>query len=67
MAIDAPWYVKNTPRHKVTLRQRHIKQNRFTLTVHPNPLIRHTPLNMPPALQYRRLKRKRHSDILTQD
>ena len=74
MAIDAPWYVKNTTIHrdiklpfvKDTLRKTY-SQHHFTLTVHPNPLIRQIPLNMPLAIQHRRLKRKRHTDILTQD
>ena len=42
-------------------------QHNSTLTVHPNPFIRHIPLNMPPATQHRLLKRKRHPDNLTQD
>ena len=57
----------NTPRHKVTLHQRHIySRHHFILTVHPNPLIRRSPLNMPLAIQHRRLKRQRHTDIPTQ-
>ena len=38
-----------------------------TLTVYPNPLIRHIPLNTPPALQHRRLKRKHHTGTPTRD
>ena len=72
MAIDAPWFVKNTTIHqdiklpivKDTLRQTYSRHH-STLTVHPNPLIRQIPLNMPLAIQHRRLKRKRHTD--TQD
>ena len=73
MAIVAPWYVKNTTIHrdiklpfvKGTLRKTYSRHH-STLTVHPNPLIRQIPLNMPLAIQHRRLKRKRHTDILTQ-
>ena len=49
-----------------TLRKTYSRHH-FTLTVHPNPLIRQIPLNRPLAIQHRRLERKRHTDILTQD
>ena len=42
-------------------------QHNSTLTVYPNPLIRQIPLNMPTAVQHRRLELKRHTDILTQE
>ena len=45
----------------------HVELNHFALTVHPNPLIKQIPLNVPLAIQQRRLKRKCHTDILTQD
>ena len=70
MAIDTPWYVKNTTIHrdiklsffKDTLRKTYSRHH-SALSVHPNPLIRHIPL----AILHRRLKRKRHTGILTQD
>ena len=73
MALDAPWYVRNTTIHRdirlpfVTetlhkIYSRHL----FRLTDHPNPFLRYNLQNMPPARQLRRLKRKRHPDILTQ-
>ena len=54
---------QNSQRNKVTLRQRHITQEIF---IHAYfPLNRHMSQHMPPTIQYRRLKRKRHTDILT--
>jgi hypothetical protein len=72
MSLDAPWYVRNTTIHKYmqlpfvteTLRNSFSRLH-STLTDHPKPFIRHIPQNMPPLGHLRRLKRKRHTDILT--
>jgi hypothetical protein len=72
MALNAPWYVRNTTINKdiklpfvtETLHNSYSRHH-STLTDHPNPLIRRIPQNMPPPRHFRRLKRKRHTDILT--
>jgi hypothetical protein len=74
MALNAPWYVRNTTIHKdiqlpfvtETLHNSYSRHHStLTLTDHPNPLIRNIPQNRPPPRHLRRLKRKRHTDILT--
>jgi hypothetical protein len=73
MVINAPWYVRNTAIHKdmkilfvtQTLHNTYSRHH-STLILHPNPLISNIPQHMPPDRQHRRLKWKRHTDILTQ-
>jgi hypothetical protein len=65
--------VRNTTIHKdmmipfvaQTLHTTYLRRH-STLILHPNPLISNIPQQMPPDRQHRRLKRKRHTDILTQ-
>ena len=56
IVIDPPWFVKNTTIHRdiVTLCQ-----------IHLNFRVRQISLTMPP-IQHLPLKRRRHTDILTQ-
>ena len=65
---ETRYFPENTRCKQSCLDQKIItySRNQFKLRVYPIPLIRHIPLNMPPARQHRHLKRKRHTDILTQ-
>jgi hypothetical protein len=72
MALNAPWYIRNTTIHKdiqlpfvIETLHKSYSRHHSSLTDHPNPIIRHIPQNMPPPRHLRRLKRKRTTDILT--
>ena len=69
MVSDAPWYTiykgKKIPFVTETLRITYSRQH-STLIFHPNSLVSDIPQHMLPDRQHSRLKRKRHTDILTQ-
>jgi Reverse transcriptase (RNA-dependent DNA polymerase)/Endonuclease-reverse transcriptase len=73
MATNAPWYVTNTTIHTdlkiptiTDILQKTYTAHHSRLLQHSNILIQEITQHPPPSRQYRRLKRKRHTDLTPQ-
>ncbi|KAJ4442262.1 hypothetical protein ANN_12128 [Periplaneta americana] len=74
LIVDAPWYIRNDNLHKdlnvstveSTLRSSYIRLH-HSMVNHQNELLNTIPEQLLPPRQIRRLKRKRHSDLLYED
>lgn len=71
LIADAPWYISNASLHKdlqvpevTEILAKHYNRLYSTFADHCNPLLNQIPAQAPPPQQERRLKRKRHSDLL---